>query len=106
MDTVNKKFCTKYKVLSTLLNFVENFMKNATTCISVSLSAKGFDWLVKPISFRVACGLTMNNKVKFEIVMRKYKKHQNLPRKCNCVSSFLTSFKGRKCLQDNTIDKK
>ena len=57
-----------------------------------------------PISTATACGLSITNKVLYEIVMQKYKKYKKqYERDHNTIKSFDKLY--RKSLQDNIIDK-
>ena len=67
-------------------------------------SLTGFGLLVIPISSSFACGLTITNKVLYEIVMQKIDKYKKLYEKDQqTIKSFDKLY--RKSLQDNMIDK-
>ena len=49
----------------------------ATTSISVTYSVTSYGLVVTPKSTGVACAITISNKMLFDLVMGKYKKHEN-----------------------------
>ena len=72
-----KKF-KKCKMLTLMLNSFDTFVIIATTSSSIKLSLTGIGLVAIPISSGIACGLTISNKVTYEIVMQKsnrYKKN-------------------------------
>ena len=52
-----------HKELSTILKTCDTFVINAATSSSVTLSMTGFGLVVVPISFGIACALTLAKKV-------------------------------------------
>ena len=74
----SKKIYKKYKTLTTILKSFDNIVFIATTLSSISLSLTGFGLIVIPISSSIACGLSITNKVLYEIVMQKYNKYKRL----------------------------
>ena len=104
----NKKIeikCKKYKMVTTKLKSFDTFVVFATTSTSVSLSVGGIGLIVTPSLTGVGCGLTISNKVIYEIVLQNYNKHNKLYERAEqTVKSFDKLC--RKCLQDNVIDKK
>ena len=95
----------KYKTLTTILKSFDTIVIIATqTSTSISLSITGIGLIAIPISTATACGLSITNKVLFEIVMQKYikyKKQYEIDH--NTIISFDKLY--RKSLQDNVIDK-
>ena len=75
----------------------------ATTSSSITLSLTGIGLIVALISTAIACGLTISNKVLYEILMRKYNKYKKL---CDKDQQTNKSFDKiyRKSLKDNLID--
>ena len=63
--------------MTTLLKLFDTMVIIATTSSSISLSLTGFGPIVIPISGSIACGLSITNKVLYEIVMQKYNKYKN-----------------------------
>ena len=72
----SKKRYKKYKTLTTILKSFDTFVIIATTSDSSTLSLTGFGLIVIPISTATACGLSIGNKVLYEIVMQKYNKQK------------------------------
>ena len=71
---------------------------------SITLSLTGNGLIVIPISTATACGLSIGNKVLYEIIINKYNKHKELyERDQQTIKSFDKLY--RKSLQDNVIDK-
>ena len=100
----SKKKYKKYETMSTILKSVDTIVIIATTSGSISLSLTGFGLIVIPISCSVACGLSITNKVLYEIVMQKYNNYKKLYKKDQqTIKSFEKLY--RKSLQDNMIDK-
>ena len=100
----SKKNYKRYKSLTTILKSFDTIVIIATTSSSITLSLTGFGLIVIPISSSVACGLTITNKVLYELVMQKYNKYKKLYEKDKqTIKSFDKLY--RKSLQDNLIDK-
>ena len=100
----SKKKYKKYKTLTTILKSFDTIVIIATTSSSITLSPTGFGLIVIPISSSIACGLTITNKVLYEIVMQKYNKYKKQNEKDNqTIKSFDKLY--RKSLQDKMIDK-
>ena len=55
----------------------DTFIITATTSTSITLSLTGIGLIVIPLSTSIARGLTISNKVIYEIVMRKYNRYKN-----------------------------
>ena len=100
----SKKNYKRYKSLTTILKSFDTIVIIATTSSSITLSLTGFGLIVIPISSSVACGLTITNKVLYELVMQKYNKYKKLYEKDQqTIKSFDKLY--RKSLKDNLIDK-
>ena len=68
------------------------------------MSLTGVGLKVIPISTATACGLSIGNKVPYEIIINKYNKYKKLYKKDQqTIKSFDKLY--RKSLQDNVIDK-
>ena len=100
----SKKKYKKYKTLTTILKSIDTIVLIATTSTSITLSITGIGLLVIPISTATACGLSITNKVLYEIVMKKYDKYKKQYEKDQqTIKSFDKLY--RKSLQDNVFDK-
>ena len=77
-DIKSKKKYRKYKTLTTIFKSFDTFVIIATTSSSITLSLTGIGLIAIPTSIAFACGLSIGNKVIFEIIIdeyNKYKKH-------------------------------
>ena len=100
----SKKKYKKYKTITTILKSFDTFVIIATTSSSITLSLTGIGLTVIPISTVTACGLSIGNKVLYEIIINKYNKYKKLyERDQQTIKSFDKLY--RKYLQDNVIDK-
>ena len=101
----SKKKFKKYKTLTTILtSFDAIIIIIATTSTSITLSVTGIRLIAIPISTATACGLSITNKVLYEIVMQKYNNYKKqYERDQNTIKPFDELY--RKSLQDNLIDK-
>ena len=100
----SKKRHKNYKTITTILKSFDRFVIIATTSSSITLSLTGIGLLAIPISTATACGLSIGNKVLYEIIINKYNKYKKLyERDQNTIKSFDKLY--RKSLQDNVIDK-
>ena len=100
----SKKKYKKYKTLTTILKSFDTFVIIATTSSSTTLSLTGIGLIAIPISTATACGLSIGNKVLYEIIINKYNKYKKLyERDQQTIKSFDKLY--RKSLQDNVIDK-
>ena len=61
-------------MIATIIKSIDTFNNIATTSTSITLPVTGIGLIAVPISSATACGLSIGNKVKNEIVMRKYNK--------------------------------
>ena len=75
----------------------------ATTSSSITLSLTGFGLIVIPISTGIACGLSVSNKVIYEVILNKYNKKILYEKDQKTKNSF--DKLNRKSLQDIIIDK-
>ena len=100
----SKKRYKNYEAMTTILKSFDTIVIIATTSSSISLSLTGFGLIVVPISSSIVCGLSITNKVLYEIVMQKYNKYKKLyERNQQTIKCFDKLY--RKSLQDNIIDK-
>ena len=100
----SKKKYKKYKTLNSILKSVDSIVIIASTSTSVTLSVTGVGLIIVPISAGIACGLSLCNKLLYELVMKKYNKYKKQYQKDELtIKSFDKLY--RKCLQDNLIDK-
>ena len=100
----SKKKYKKYKTLTTILKSFDTIVIIATTSTSITLSVTGIGLIAIPDSTATACGLSITNKVLYEIVMQKYDKYKKqYERDQQTIKSFDKLY--RKSLQDNIIDK-
>ena len=100
----SEKKYKKYKTIVTILKSFDTFVIIATTSISITLSVIGVGLIAIPISTATACGLSITNKVLYEIVMQKFKKYKKQYEKYQrVIKSFNNLY--RKSLQDNLVDK-
>ena len=99
-----RKNYEKYKTLTTILKSFDTIVITATTSTSIILSVTGIGLLAISISTATACGLSITNKVLYEIVLQKYNKNKKqYERDQNSIKSFDNFY--RKSLQDNIIVK-
>ena len=100
----SKKKYKKFKTLTTILKSFDTFVIIATTSSSIALSLTGIGLIAIPISTATACGLSIGNKVLYEIIINKYNECKKLyERDQQTIKSFDKLY--RKSLQDNVIDK-
>ena len=91
-------------MITTILKSFNTFVIIALTSSSITLSLTGIGLIVKPFSTATECGLSITNKVLYEIVMQKYNKYKKLyETDQQTTKSFDKLY--RKSLQDNLIDK-
>ena len=100
----SKKRYKNYKTIITILKSFDTFVIIATTSCSITLSITGIGLIAIPISTATACGLSIGNKVLYEIIINKDNKYKKqYERDQNTIKSFDKLY--RKSLQDNIIDK-
>ena len=94
----------KFKTLTTILKSFDTFVAFATTSSSITLSLTGIELIAIPISTTTACGLSIGNKVLYELIINKNIKYKKqFEKEQQTVKPFDKLF--RESLQDNTIDK-
>ena len=100
----SKKKYKKYKTTTTLLKSFDTFVIIATTSSCITLSLTGIDFIAIPISNATACGLSIGNKLLYEMIINKYNKYKKQYEKDQqIINSFDKLYK--KTLQDDIIDK-
>ena len=72
----SKKKYKKYKTLTTQLKSFDTFVIIAATSSSITFSLTGIGLIAIPISTATACGLSVGNKVLYEIIINKYNKYK------------------------------
>ena len=94
----------KYKTITTIPKSFDTIVIIATTSSSITLSLRGIDLIAITISTATACGLSIGNKVLYEIIINKYSIYNKQYEKDEqTIKSFDKIY--RKSLQDNVIDK-
>ena len=68
----SKKKCKKVKSITTILKSFDRFVVIATSSSSITLSLTGISLIAIPISTATAFGLSIDNKVIFEIIENKH----------------------------------
>ena len=91
-------------MLTTILKPFDTFVFIATTSTSIILSLSGIGLIAMPISSDIACGLTIRNKVIYEIVMQKYIEHKKQNERDQQTNESFNKLY-RKSLQDKVFDK-
>ena len=99
----SKKY-RKYKTRTTIVKSFDTFVNIAKTLSSITLSFTGFDLIVISVTTGAACGLSIGNKVSYEIIINEYNKYKKLYEKDEQTIKSFDKFY-RKSLQDNVIDK-
>ena len=74
----SKQRYRKYNTLTTILNSFDTFVVIATTSSSFTLSLTGIGLIAVPISTATACGLSIGNKVIYELIIKKYNKYKKM----------------------------
>ena len=100
----SKKIYKKHKAITTKLKSFDTFVIIASTSSSVTLSVTGIGLIVIPISAAIACGLSIGNKVFYEVILNKYDKYKKQYEKDQQTIKCFNKL-NRKSLQDNVIDK-
>ena len=72
----SKKKSKNYKSLITILESVDSIVIIAATLTSQTLSITGVGLIILPISGRIACILSLGNKVLHKIILNKYNKYK------------------------------
>ena len=100
----SKKKYKKYKTITTIIKQFDTFVIIATTSSFITLSLTGIGLIVIPISTILAGGLSIGNKVIYEIIINKYNKYKKQYEKDqHTIKPFYKLY--RRSLQDNVIDK-
>ena len=100
----SKKKYKNYKTLNTILESVDSIVIIGATSTSITLSITGIGLIILPISARIACALSLGNKVMHKLIINKYNKNKKQYEKDQQTRiSFDKLY--RKSLQDNVIDK-
>ena len=100
----SKKKYEKYETITTILKSFDTFVIIATTSSSIILSLTGIGLIAIPISTAIACGLSIGNKVLYEIIINKKNQYKKpFEKDQRKMKSFDKLY--RKSLQDNVIDK-
>ena len=105
-DKINKskKKYKKFQTITTMLKSFDAFVNFATTSTSITLSLTAIGLIAIPISTSTACGLSIGNKVIYEIIINKYNKYRKqYERDQQIIKSCDKLY--RKSLQDNIINK-
>ena len=100
----SKKKYKNHKTLITLLKSFDTFVIIATTSRSITLSLTEVGLIAIPISTATACGLSIGNKVIYEININKHNKYKKqYDKDQQTIKCFDKLY--RKSLQDNVFDK-
>ena len=100
----SKKKYKKYKTITILLKSFDTFVIIAKTSTSITLSLTGIGLIAIPISTATACGLSMGNKVLYEVIINKDNKYKKQFEKDQQTIEIFDKLY-RRSLQDNIIDK-
>ena len=91
-------------MLTTLLKPFDTIVNIATTSSSFTISATGTRLIAIPISAATLCGLSISNKVFYEIIMQEWNKYKNQHQKDQqTIKPFDKLY--RKSVQDKVIEK-
>ena len=93
-----------YKTLTTKLKSFDTFFFIATTLSSITLSLTGIGLIVIPITTASACGLSIGNKVLYQMIINEYNRYKKQYEK-DQQSNKSFDILNRKSLQDNIFDK-
>ena len=83
----------KYKTLTTILKSVDTIVISDTTTSSDTMSVTGIESVAIPISTATACGLSIGNKVKYEMIIYTMNGKDNM-KKINKLLNLLISYTG------------
>ena len=75
----NHKLKKKYKnckTLNTILESVDSIIITGATSTSITLSISGIGLFILPISARIACTLSLGNRVLHRLIINKYNKYK------------------------------
>ena len=98
----SKRKYKKYRTLTVILKSFDTIVIIATKSTSITLSVTGIGLIAKPISTATACGLSITNKVLYEIVRQKDNKYKKLYEKDQQTIKYFDNLY-RKSLQDSII---
>ena len=101
-NNISKRKNKNYKTLTTILKSFDKFVIIAKTSSSITLSPTGISLIVIPISTGIACGLTVGNKLIYEITMQKHNKYKEQYGTNQQTTKYFEKLY-RKSLQDNLI---
>ena len=100
----SKKKYKNYKTLTTILKSFDTFVIIAKTSSTIALSLTGIGLIVLPVATATACGLSIGNKVVYEIIINKNNNYQKQYEKDElAIKSFDKLY--RNSLQDYIFDK-
>ena len=100
----SKKSYKNYKTITTILKSFDTYVIIATTSSSIILSLTGIGMIAILISTATACGVSIGNKILYEIIINKYNKHKKqYERDQLTIKSFDKLY--RKSILDNIINK-
>ena len=88
----SKEKCKKHKTKTTILKSFDTPVINATTSSSITFSLRGIGLIVIPISTGIACGLTISNKVIYEIIMQKDNEYKNNIKKIKKLLNLMINY--------------
>ena len=77
------------RTLHTILKSFDTYVITATTSTSVTFSVTGIGVIVLPKWNGVACGLTINNKTVYEVIMQHWNIHKNFLMRAQRTIKFL-----------------
>ena len=100
----SKRKYKKYKTLTTILKSFDTFVKVATTSSSITSSLTAIGLIAIPISTARASGLSIGNKVLYEIIINKNNKYKKQSEKDKqTIKSSDKTYE--QSLKDKVIDK-
>ena len=100
----SKKRYKNYITPRTKLEYVDSIVTIGAISTSITLSITGIGLIVLPISARIACILSLGNKVLHKIIINKYKNYKKQYERDQPTNKSFDKLY-RKSLQDNVIDK-
>ena len=74
----SKKRYKNYKTLNTVLESVYSIIIIGARSTSITLSFTAISSIVLPISARIACTLSLGNKILHKLIIKKYNKYKKL----------------------------
>ena len=100
----SKKKCRKHKMLTTIIKSFDTIGFFATSTSSIKLSVTGIGVFAMPISTVTACGLSIDKKLIYEIVMQKINKYIEQYQKVQQTKKYFDKL-NRKSIKDNVVEK-